>query len=101
MPKRPYPRWQRRHEGVLIWLLRHPWGKLHDCARETGYTPSHISRIVNSPEFFHRYAAAAETIKSDAAAHFLLMHSRWSMDKIRRFREKRPARIRDTAIVRS
>ena len=24
MPKRPYPRWQRRHDGVLLYLLKHP-----------------------------------------------------------------------------
>jgi len=61
MPKRPYPRWQRRHEGVLLWLLEHPWAKLQDCARATGYSPSQISRIVCSPEFRTRYTAALKT----------------------------------------
>ena len=58
MPKRPYPRWQRRHEAVLTWLLQNPAKKLKDCARELGYTPSQISRIVNSPDFQRRYHTA-------------------------------------------
>ena len=51
MPKRPYPCWQRRHEAVLIWLVEHPAGKLEECARVTGYSRSHLSRITCSPDF--------------------------------------------------
>ena len=51
MAKRPYPRWQRRHEAVLTWLVEHPAGKLEECARATGYSRSHLSRITCSPDF--------------------------------------------------
>ena len=46
-----YPRWQRRHEAVLQWLLSHHTGKLYECARETGYSPWPLSRIINSQHF--------------------------------------------------
>ena len=66
MPKRPYPRWQRRHEGVLLWCLANPARKLKDCAKETGYSPSQISRITCSPEFRRRHDAALEAFQRDA-----------------------------------
>jgi len=50
----PYPRWQRRHEGVLLWLISS--GTLRECAEVTGYTPSHLSRIMCSPDFRARLA---------------------------------------------
>ncbi len=65
MPKRPYPRWQRRHEGVLLWLLRHPRATLKECARATGYSPSQISRIVNSPDYQRHYNAARKIIDEE------------------------------------
>lgn len=65
MPKRPYPRWRRRHDGVLQWLLQHPAGTLKDCARATGYSPSQISRIVNSPDYQRRYRAARKIIEAE------------------------------------
>ncbi len=65
MPKRPYPRWQRRHDGVLQWLLQHPAGTLNDCARATGYSPSQISRIVNSPDYQCRYHVARKIIEAE------------------------------------
>jgi hypothetical protein len=51
MTKRPYPRWERRHEAVLLWLLEHPTATLREGAVATGYSPSHLSRITCSPEF--------------------------------------------------
>ena len=51
MTKRPYPRWERRHEAVLHWLLEHPTATLREGARATGYSPSHLSRIICSPDF--------------------------------------------------
>ena len=65
MPKRPYPRWQRRHEAVLQWLLQHPAQTLKECARATGYSPSQISRIVNSPDYQRRYRAARKIIEAE------------------------------------
>ena len=66
MPKRPYPAWQPRHAAVLLWLLEHPGGKLYACAAETGYSPSHLSRIIHSPEFRRRYTAAREAAFREA-----------------------------------
>ena len=71
MPKRPYPRWQRRHEGVLLWLLEHPWATLEQCAHATGYSPSQVSRITCAPEFRHRYTAALEAARRDAVRRSL------------------------------
>ena len=65
MPKRPYPCWQRRHEGVLLWLLQHPARTLKECAGATGYSPSQISRIVNSPDYQRRYNAARKIIEEE------------------------------------
>ncbi len=65
MPKRPYPRWQRRHESVFRLLLRDPRTTLKECARATGYSPSQISRIVNSPDYQRRYDAARKIIQEE------------------------------------
>ena len=70
MPKRPYPRWQRRHEAVLLWLLRNPTKPLKLCARETGYSQSHVSRIVNSPDFQRHYCSARDVIRSETMPAF-------------------------------
>ena len=71
MPHRKkYPSWQRRYEGVLIWLLEHPTAKLSDCARVTGYSPSQISRIVNSPEFKQRMQAAMNAMVDESIRRF-------------------------------
>ena len=60
MPKRPYPSWQRRHEAVLIWLFGNTSKKLGDCAAATGYSVTHLSRIINAPDFRHRYKALCD-----------------------------------------
>jgi hypothetical protein len=51
MPKRPYPRYQRRHHAILLSICRDPSKKQKDIAKETGYSESHLSRILCSPEF--------------------------------------------------
>ena len=43
-----------------MWLLENPTRKLKACAQATGYSRTHISRIVNSPDFRVRYEAALE-----------------------------------------
>ena len=58
--RRPSPRWQRRHEAVLQWLLSHHTGKLYECARDTGYSPWHLSRIINSQHFQSVYRGEIE-----------------------------------------
>ena len=65
MPKRPYPAWQRRHTAVLAWLLENPHRKLYECAAEMGYSPSQVSRIVNSPDFQRHYRAARKIIEAE------------------------------------
>jgi hypothetical protein len=51
MPKRPYPRYQRRHHAILLSICRDPSKKQKDIAKETGYSESQVSRILCSPEF--------------------------------------------------
>jgi hypothetical protein len=70
MPQRPYPRWQRRHEAVLLWLLQNPTKSLKLCARQTDYSPSQVSRIVNSPDFQRHYRVARDVIRSETMPDF-------------------------------
>jgi len=53
---RRYPRLNRRHLGVMIWLLEHPAATLTECAQAVGYSRPWLSRIVNSPEFRAQHA---------------------------------------------
>ena len=59
-----YPAWQRRHEAVLQYVLRHPGSTNAEVALQTGYSVTHISRIVRAPEFSFRLRSAMK----DAAA---------------------------------
>lgn len=52
---RSYPKFNRRHVGVMQWLLNHPASTLTECAKEIGYSRSWLSRIVNAPEFRSEY----------------------------------------------
>jgi hypothetical protein len=54
------PSWQRRHEAVLQWFLRHPAGTRVECAAATGYSPTHISRITGSAEFRRRFSSTSQ-----------------------------------------
>lgn len=65
MTKHPYPNWRPRHEEVLLWMLSNPGGKQHACAKATGYTPSQVSRIVNSPGYRKRYEATYEIVRRE------------------------------------
>ena len=60
-----YPQWQRRHESVLLWFLQYPSSTLEECSKSTGYSTYHLSRIVNSPEFKHRYRSNMEIVTRD------------------------------------
>jgi hypothetical protein len=51
MPKRPYPRYQHRHKVILLAVCRDPAAKQKEIAKETGYSPSQVSRIMCSPAF--------------------------------------------------
>jgi hypothetical protein len=71
----PYPRWQRRHEGVLLWLIEHASGTLRECAKVTGYTPSHLSRIMCSPDFRYRLSLLRAKQERQVLAH---IRERWT-----------------------
>ena len=55
MPKRPYPRFQHRHNAVLLAVCRDPARKQKEIAKATGYSPSQVSRILCSPDFHAVY----------------------------------------------
>jgi hypothetical protein len=71
MPKRPYPTWQRRHDAILLYVLEHPGAKQKDIAAATGYTPSHVSRILASPDFAMVYADLRSKVATQAILKFL------------------------------
>jgi hypothetical protein len=71
MPKRPYPTWQRRHDAILLYVLEHPGAKQKDIAAATGYTPSHVSRILASPDFVTVYAGLRRKVATQAILKFL------------------------------
>ena len=71
MPKRPYPRWQRRHEAVLLWCLKNLAKPLKECARETGYSEGQVYRIVNSPDFQRHYRAARDLIEEEICRSYV------------------------------
>jgi Winged helix-turn-helix DNA-binding len=58
MPKRPYPRYQRRHNAILLAVLENPAQKQKDIAKATGYSESQVSRILCSPDFLEIYDLA-------------------------------------------
>ena len=71
MPKRPYPTWQRRHDAILLYVLEHPGAKQKEIAEATGYTPSHVSRILASPDFASAYAHFRREIGENAIVKFV------------------------------
>ena len=40
---------------------------LIQCAQDTGYSPSHVSRITRSPEFQQRYRTASNWITEEVS----------------------------------
>ena len=61
MSRSKHPTWQRRYDGVLLWVIEHPCATQTECASATGYTTWQISRITSSPEFRRRYGEIIET----------------------------------------
>jgi Winged helix-turn-helix DNA-binding len=55
MPKRPYPRYRRRHDAILLSILERPFQTQKQIAEATGYSPSQVSRIMCSPDFQMQY----------------------------------------------
>ena len=64
MPKRHYPKLQRRHDAILLEILGRPCQTQKEIAKATGYSPSQVSRILCSPDFQERYEAVFQTIAS-------------------------------------
>jgi hypothetical protein len=71
MPKRPYPRYQRRHDAILLSILENPLQTNKELAKATGYSPSQISRILRSPDFSQLYDAAFLEVAHGARAKWL------------------------------
>jgi hypothetical protein len=70
MPKRPYPRYQRRHDAIMLRILENPMLTQKELAAATGYSASQVSRILCSPDFQAQYDIRMQ----DAA---LVARSKW------------------------
>jgi MarR family len=71
MPKRPYPHYQRRHHSILLAVCRNPAIKQREIAKETGYSPSQVSRILCSPDFQEIYDLAIWETARNARSKWL------------------------------
>jgi hypothetical protein len=71
MPKRPYPRFQHRHNAVLLAVCRDPSRKQKEIAKVTGYSPSQVSRILCSPEFQQVFDLVMREAVVDARSEWL------------------------------
>ena len=68
MKNNQHPKWPRRHNDVLLWMLTHPGGTQYQCAKATGYSRWQISRSVNSPDFKAQFGQAMDVALRDAVA---------------------------------
>ena len=71
MPKRPYPRYQRRHDVILPTILEKPFSTQKEIAEATAYSPSQVSRIMSSPDFIERYEVIFRDLAFDARSTWL------------------------------
>ena len=71
MSRSKYPTWQRRYDGVLLWVIEHPCATQTECASATGYTTWQISRIMSSPEFRQRYGQLIDTALERAGRRYI------------------------------
>jgi hypothetical protein len=69
LPKRHYPKHQRRHDAILLEMLRWPCRTGKEIATATGYSPAQVSRILCSPDFQERYEVVFQTISSAPLAN--------------------------------
>ena len=68
MPRRHYPKLQRRHDAILLEILERPCRTQKEIAKATGYSPSQVSRILCSPDFKDRYEVVFQSISIDCSA---------------------------------
>jgi hypothetical protein len=71
MPKRPYPRYRLRHHAILLSICRDPAKKQKEIAKETGYSPSQVSRILCSPDFQETYNLLIREAAHEARSKWL------------------------------
>ena len=71
MPKRPYPRHQRRHTAILIAALENPAQTQKQIAKATGYSESQVSRIMCSPDFLAMHDILLREAAADARSKWL------------------------------
>ena len=71
MPRRPYPRWQRRHEAILRLMMEKPHLMRPQIASATGYSRWQVSRIINAPDFCARYRELRAAIDRELANRYL------------------------------
>jgi hypothetical protein len=62
---------QRRHHAILLSLCRDPARKQKDVAKETGYSPSQVSRILCSPDFQEVYDLLIREAAHEARSKWL------------------------------
>ena len=71
LPRRPYPRWQRRHEAILRLMVDKPHLRRSEIASATGYSRWQVSRIINAPDFRERYRELRAVIDRELASQYM------------------------------
>ena len=71
LPRRPYPRWQRRHDAILRLIMEKPHLMRSEIASATGYSRWQVSRIMNAPDFRARYRELRAVIDRELASRYL------------------------------
>jgi hypothetical protein len=71
MAQRPYPRYQHRHNAVLIAACRDPSQTQKEIAKATGYSVSQVSRILCSPDFQQVYGTLTKEVAVEAQSDWL------------------------------
>ena len=71
MTKRRYPRYQHRHNAILLAALGNPSQTQKEIAKATGYSESQVSRVLCSPDFQDMYHLLLREAVVDARAKWL------------------------------
>jgi hypothetical protein len=81
MPRRPYPRYQHRHNAILLAVCRDPSIKQKEIAKATGYSPSQVSRILCSPDFQQVYSSLIKEVAVETRSEWLARDSTTRRDE--------------------